>query len=432
MGDQSKSLRYQKTLATRKATSEKRKSQSCRVFTFKINENKLSSTQKEQLKMIFVEAKWLYNDILNFSKDNPIWKYNTKVKELNVINKNKESEVRTLNFIGSSMKQAVHEQITSAIKSLATKKKQGKKVGSLKFTSEITSINLKQYGSTHTILSKNRIRIQNISKPIKVSGLSQFNQIEGLEFANAKLLNTPLGYYVAVATFLDNDLIEPKQLIEEEIGIDMGIKEHITLSNGEKLNVTIGETEHLKRLQRKFARSKMGSNNRYKLRKLIKKEYQKITNRKNDAANKVVAYLLSYQSIYMQDENISGWKKFNFGKQIQHSILGRVKAKLINHPRVNVIDRFAPTSKFCPVCHNKKNDLKLSDRIYKCKVCGYERDRDVHAANNMILMIKMVDTQSTIVPVGHREFKPVEIVNSSNIKELATIEAGRSHPSGCD
>ncbi len=73
----------------------------------------------------------------------------------------------------------------------------------------------------------------------------------------------------------------------------MGIKDHITLSNGEKLNVTIGETERLKLLQRKFARSKKGSNNRYKLKKLIKKEYQKITNRKNDAANKVVAYLLS-------------------------------------------------------------------------------------------------------------------------------------------
>ncbi len=104
MEDQSKKLRYQKTLETRKATSEKRKTQTCKVFTFKINENKLSSTQKEQLKMIFVEAKWLYNDILNFSKDNPIWKYNTKTKELTILNKSKETELKTLNFIGSSMK----------------------------------------------------------------------------------------------------------------------------------------------------------------------------------------------------------------------------------------------------------------------------------------------------------------------------------------
>ena len=63
----------------------------------------------------------------------------------------------------------------------------------------------------------------------------------------------------------------------------------------------------------------------------------------------------------------------------------------------------------------------------------YERDRDVHAANNMIIMIKMIDVKKVSpVPVGHREFKPVEIVNSSNIKELTTAEAGKSHPKGCD
>ena len=48
-------------------------------------------------------------------------------------------------------------------------------------------------------------------------------------------------------------------------------------------------------------------------------------------------------------------------------------------------------------------------------------------------MIKMIDAEkASIVPAGRREFKPAEIVNSNNIKELAIIEAGRSHPSGCD
>ena len=48
-------------------------------------------------------------------------------------------------------------------------------------------------------------------------------------------------------------------------------------------------------------------------------------------------------------------------------------------------------------------------------------------------MIKMIDAEkASLVPMGHRDFKPVEIVNSSNIKELAIIEAGKSHPSGCD
>jgi len=46
-------------------------------------------------------------------------------------------------------------------------------------------------------------------------------------------------------------------------------------------------------------------------------------------------------------------------------------------------------------------------------------------------MIEMIDAKkASLVPVGHREFKPVEIVNSSNIKELTIAEAGRSHPQG--
>ena len=40
-------------------TREKRKSQICRVFTVKIQQNRLSKKQREELKMLFVEAKWV-------------------------------------------------------------------------------------------------------------------------------------------------------------------------------------------------------------------------------------------------------------------------------------------------------------------------------------------------------------------------------------
>jgi putative transposase len=47
------------------------------------------------------------------------------------------------------------------------------------------------------------------------------------------------------------------------------------------------------------------------------------------------------------------------------------------------INRFAPTSKTCSVCGHKKEDLKLSDRIYTCELCGNIMDRDVNAALNI-------------------------------------------------
>ena len=76
-----------------------------------------------------------------------------------------------------------------------------------------------------------------------------------------------------------------------------------------------------------FRRAK-GSNNRHKTVKLIQKEYQKLSNKKEDMANKIVSKLKAYSCICMQDEQIDGWHKGLFGKQIQHSCLGRVKAKL--------------------------------------------------------------------------------------------------------
>ena len=70
-----------------KATREKRVSQICRVFQCKIQRNKLSARQKEELKMLFVEGKWCYNAILNFGESSSIFDYDTKAKA--VVHKDK-------------------------------------------------------------------------------------------------------------------------------------------------------------------------------------------------------------------------------------------------------------------------------------------------------------------------------------------------------
>ena len=47
-----------------RATYAKRDGQVCRVFQCKIQRNKLTARQKEELKMLFVEGKWCYNAIM--------------------------------------------------------------------------------------------------------------------------------------------------------------------------------------------------------------------------------------------------------------------------------------------------------------------------------------------------------------------------------
>ena len=88
--------------------------------------------------------------------------------------------------------------------------------------------------------------------------------------------------------------------------------------------------------------------------------------------------------IVIQDENIKGWHKGLFGKQVQNSALGTLKAKLIANPNVLVVDRFFPSTKMCPQCGAINEGITLSDRVFACG-CGYTEDRDVKAAKTMLL-----------------------------------------------
>ena len=113
----------------------------------------------------------------------------------------------------------------------------------------------------------------------------------------------------------------------------------------------------------------------------------------------------------MQDEQISGWHKGQFGKQVQHSCMGTVKAKLKSLPQTVILDKWIPTTKLCPKCGTINQWITLADRTYKCG-CGYELDRDVHSAKNMIVIAKSCfENQS--VPTEHREITLMEFKASS-------------------
>ena len=394
-------------------TYEKRKGQVCRVYTVKIQENKLSSLQKEQLKMMFVEAKWLKNAILRWSKENPerkIWEYDTKQKT--VIHKDKDmNDVEVeLKYLPSQVKQCVQSEMIANIRAAATLEKKGlQKKGELKFVKRISSLNLKQYGSSHKILSSKRIKIAGVKGSVIVNGLEQFIGIPYLEYANAKLLNTPSGYYVQFTTYIERDKTEHKETNGETIGIDFGCQTSLTLSNGEKINVQVQESERIKRLSRKLnRRQKKGSKNWYRTIGQIQKLYQRETNRKNDTANKIVARLNGYERIVIQDESLHSWHKGGHGKAVQHSVMGRVKAKLKRLPKTVVLDRSLPTTKLCSRCGRFHDEIELWDRTFSCS-CGVNEDRDVHAAMNMVWFYE------NNVGVGRTNLKRVEmeaLVNS--------------------
>ncbi|MBQ3456665.1 MAG: transposase, partial [Synergistaceae bacterium] len=287
-----------------KQTREKRKSQICRVYRVKIDFSHLNEAQKEHLKMLFVEAKWLYNDALTFMNDHDISEHDTKIVTVHGLNKDKNPITHDLQYISSQMKQSVISGIKSSLKALSSLKKNNHKVGGLRYKSDYVSINLQQHRITYRFNDDKHIGLQGFSKPLKIRGAKQFWNIPNLEFANAKLLNLPDGYYLAITTYQSKG--GEKKKYKPEIGIDMGIKTTITTSDGRKFKVLIGESERLKKCQRQIARRKKGSSNRYRARKLVRKSYQKLGNKKRDAANKITHEILEHEIVYMQDENLKG------------------------------------------------------------------------------------------------------------------------------
>ena len=134
------------------------------------------------------------------------------------------------------------------------------------------------------------------------------------ELANANLVKKADGYYLKVTCFINKENFHEQPKNGKEIGLDFGIKTNLTTSEGEKLDVSVGESDRLKRLQREMFRRVKGSNNRFKTINRIQREYLKLSNRKQDKANKIVHKLKAYSTIIMQDEQIANWHKGWFGK----------------------------------------------------------------------------------------------------------------------
>jgi putative transposase len=407
MEDTEKRLLKNKQISqTKQETIERHTNMLCKTFDVKIQENKLSSKQKEALLMIFIEAKWYKNYILNWteqSPDNKIIKFNTKISEITHKDKDGNDIAIKLTYFSASQRQCLISQMYANIKTLHILKEKGlQKPGKLKFVSEVTDINLKQYGMTHKIVSSKRVKVQGIPKFIPVNGLNQFMDIHNIEFANARLLKKPTGYYIQFVVYVSKEKENENEKIDKTIGIDFGCSTAFTTSEGEKVVASIQESERLKRLQRTFAKTQKGSKNRYRVLNKLKKEYQKITNQKNDLANKIVHKFSQYETIVIQDEQLRNWQKSDHGKAVQHSVLGRVKAKLLLNPSTVVISKTAPTTKLCRNCGEYHDELKVWNRTFNCE-CGVSEDRDTHAAKNMVWMYE------NNVGVGRTKFKRVEM-----------------------
>ena len=403
-----------------KATRERHKTMRPIVVSLKLSLGCLNNKERSKLLSYFIQCRWLCNYLLGLSNEE-FSLFDTKERDITSLDKDGNKVERHLD-IPAKFIQSVKANLIGDMTALNKKRsKTGKANGKLKFRSEYNSISLSQYNNTHWIVAqkdgnkngkyKNTVHIAGIKRPIRVFGMEQIPP--SAEYTSAKLIKRPSGVYLALTCFVPNNTTSNS--IENinasnAIGIDFGIKTTITTSSGEKFDISIRESERLIGLQRKLSRQKKGSKSRYNT---IQREYEKLSNRRRDKANKIYHTLTFLQTyIVMQDENIKGWQKGLFGKEVQNSALGTLKDKLKRNPNVIVIDRFFTSTKLCPICGNVKDDITLKDRTYVCPKCGYKEDRDVKSAKT-ILLAGLGKITCTCV---ERTSTPVERASDSVVK----------------
>lgn len=198
-------------------------------------------------------------------------------------------------------------------------------------------------------------------------------------------------YFVSFIVEFD----EPKNKIvpKNKVGIDLGLKTFATLSDGtvfENPRHLKSSMSRLKCLQKRVSRKVKGSQNRKKAIKKLALCHEKVANQRNDFLHKVTDSITKkYGIIVIEDLHVKGMiKNHKLAQSISDVGWGTFETYLRykSENRGNEIIQigcFAPSSKICG-CGVINQDLKLSDRTWKCSSCGVENDRDLLASKNIL------------------------------------------------
>ncbi len=199
-------------------------------------------------------------------------------------------------------------------------------------------------------------------------------------------------YYISLLVEENTECIK---LLDNAIGLDLGIKELIIDSNGNKYKnhkyLTKSQNK-LAREQRKLSLMKKGSNNRNKQRIKVAKIHKKIENQRNDYLHKLSRHIIDEnQFICIEDLKV---KNMTRNPKLARSINDASWAKFVSmliykaNWYGNVIVKVPtnyPSSQLCSYC-NYQNPLTKDLRVRKwiCPNCGMVHDRDVNAAKNIL------------------------------------------------
>ena len=253
----------------------------------------------------------------------------------------------------------------------------------------------KEYSNIELDLINRRIKLPNLNW-VNIRGYRNVNNIIG-KIINASISKEPNGkYYVSVLYDIYDKTPEVNH--SSIVGIDLGIKKLLTLSDGTTYdnNRYIDKYEkRIKRKQRELFRKEKGSNNYSKCKKELAILYGKLSNARKYYIHKITKDItdeydiITCEKLYVK-EMITRGTKTKLSKKINDATLSEILRQLqyksdFKGKKFYQVDTFYPSSQVCSRCDHRDIKYKdLKERTYKCSECNLEMDRDLNASINIM------------------------------------------------
>ncbi len=266
--------------------------------------------------------------------------------------------------------------------------------------------------------------IQNSSVKLPVIGWVRFWQSRAIPdggiIKQARVVNRASGWYVMLTAEWDVKIpdVMPHG---NPLGIDVGLTNFIATSNSllvKRPRFFIDAERKLKLLQKRVSKKRLGSNNWRKAQKKVSLLHEYVANCRKDWHRKISHQICNdVGMVFVENLNLVGLSRGMLGKHCLDAGWGQFftileQTCLKRGVYFQKVDA-KKTSQICPNCGVETGKKELAERTHTCSNCGYTTDRDVAAAQ-VVLIRGLAAVGHTVKMLAEGKFVGIPVKQESS------------------